>query len=550
MRKLVPVIDLFSGPGGLAEGFAQLQTKGGRRRFRVALSIEVDEAAHRTLRLRAFLRKFRTHPDEYYEYLNGLLPEEPDWGTLYPEEWEGAGDETPRLELGTTKATKLLTKRVRAIRKEDGTRTVLLGGPPCQSYSVAGRARNAGNPNYDIGDDERLSLYKEYARALGLLQPWVAVMENVKGMLSAQYEDEPVFDDVMNALRNAGGKNRYRLLALAPATGSRSWNDGLDPKDFLVRAEEHGVPQRRHRVFVICIRNDVAEALPERMFPKLNPRDDRVAVTHVVGAMPRLRSKLSRGDDGRSWQSAVEDAYALAGRHLPEMPQRKERKFRQALKLALKSARGEPLPYIDLTTAGAAGVGDSCPDSLRDWLCDENLKRLPNNETRGHIREDIGRYLYAAAFARVFAKSPRAEDFPRELAPAHANWNSGKFADRFRVQLADQPSTTITSHISKDGHYFIHPDPRQCRSLTVREAARLQTFPDNYLFHGGRTQQYVQVGNAVPPYLAHQIAEQVVKVVWHHDRTLQRSARQRPAGVERHPSTTRTRCRLVQQTVG
>ena len=525
MRKPVPVVDLFSGPGGLAEGFAKLQTKGGRSRYRIELSIEMDEVAHRTLRLRAFLRKFRAFPDEYYEYVNGLLPSEPDWATLYPEEWEESGNETPRVELGTAEATRLLKKRIRMIRREHGTRTVLLGGPPCQSYSVAGRARNAGNPNYDINEDERLSLYKEYATVLGMLKPWVAVMENVKGMLSAQYEGKRVFDDVMDALQNAGGKNRYQLFALATATENRSWNDGLKPKDFLVRAEEHGVPQRRHRVFVICIRKDVAAALPERMLPKLKPREEQIALSDVVGEMPQLRSRLSRGDDGGAWQSAVEDAYGLVGQHLPETSRSNERKFRSALKLALKSATGEPLPFRDLSVTAAAGVADSCPGSLREWFCDERLKRLPNNETRGHIREDIGRYLYAAAFAQTFGRSPRAEDFPNELAPEHANWKSGKFADRFRVQLAEKPSTTITSHISKDGHYFIHPDPGQCRSLTVREAARLQTFPDNYLFRGGRTQQYVQVGNAVPPYLAHQIAEQVVRVIWHLDRTFQPSAR-------------------------
>ena len=519
MTKPVPVIDLFSGPGGLAEGFAAPSKKNGRRRFKVVLSIEKDVTAHRTLRLRAFVRKFRSgFPDEYYEYLNGSVSEEPDWARLYPKQWEEACAETPCIELGTKAATSMMRKRISAISREHGDRTVLLGGPPCQSYSVVGRARNAGNPDYDIDDDDRLSLYKKYAAALKFLQPTVAVMENVKGILSARHNDKPVFDDVMKALQNAGGKGRYRLLTLSPTTGSRAWADGLDPKDFVVRSEEHGVPQRRHRVFVICIRNDVASKLPERMFPKLETEEARVTVNDVIGTMPLLRSRMSRGDDAQSWQGAVEAAHRLIGRHLPEMSDRQERKFQRALRLALKSANTTALPFRDEGKAGAAGCLDPCPRSLGEWLCDENLARLPNNETRGHIRKDIGRYLYAAAFASTFGVSPRATDFPKRLAPRHKNWNSGKFADRFRVQLADAPATTITSHISKDGHYFIHPDPRQCRSLTVREVARLQTFPDNYLFRGGRTQQYVQVGNAVPPYLAWQIAEQVANVFGYCDR--------------------------------
>ena len=141
------------------------------------------------------------------------------------------------------------------------------------------------------------------------------------------------------------------------------------------------------------------------------------------------------------------------------------------------------------------------------------MRAIAQHETRGHMTSDLGRYLFAAMFGSVRGYSPKAPDFPIALSPDHRNWNSGVFSDRFRVQLADAAATTVTSHISKDGHYFIHPDPMQCRSMTVREAARPQTFPDDYLFLGNRTQQYVQVGNAVPPFLARQISHLLLTVL-------------------------------------
>jgi DNA (cytosine-5)-methyltransferase 1 len=154
------------------------------------------------------------------------------------------------------------------------------------------------------------------------------------------------------------------------------------------------------------------------------------------------------------------------------------------------------------------------PHPLRDWLIDKELGCVLNHETRGHMVADLLRYAFCAAYAQLNnGVSPKSRDFPISLAPAHKNWQTGTHADRFRVQSANKYATTVTSHISKDGHYFVHYDPKQCRSLTVREAARLQTFPDNYFFEGTRTQQYVQVGNAVPQFLAKQIGEVVLDLL-------------------------------------
>jgi DNA (cytosine-5)-methyltransferase 1 len=157
---------------------------------------------------------------------------------------------------------------------------------------------------------------------------------------------------------------------------------------------------------------------------------------------------------------------------------------------------------------GNVNIDTSMPTALRSWYHDPRLGGATLHETRAHMRSDLHRYLFASCYAAEFGCSPILAQFPEGLLPDHGNVDDEDipFADRFRVQISQYPSTTIVSHISKDGHYYIHPDPSQCRSLTVREAARLQTFPDNYFFEGNRSEQYVQVGNAVPPYLARQIA--------------------------------------------
>ena len=511
----VPVIDLFAGPGGLGEGFAAYGNHADGCGFRIALSVELDPVAYRTLRLRAFLRQFESGPpDEYYEFLNASDAIEPDWSAMYPGEWARACHETRRLKLGAPEADWFLRKRLREIRNQNEGSTILLGGPPCQSYSVVGRVRNGSNPAYDADKDERQILYRAYVDVLRRLGPAVAVMENVRGILTARHNGVPVFPNVINALQNPGGKDKYRLYALAPPSDVPFTRDSPEPQGFIVRADEHGIPQRRVRVFVICVREDVADDLPEDVLPRLGRYGHVPSVWDVIGKMPMLRSKLSRADDGYAWQREILAAHATVKRSMSNMEDADKMKFLCSLNTVLESTRGAPMSVSRV--AGRTSIGDNCPDSLRRWLYDPKISRLPNNETRGHIPGDLARYMFAAAFARAFGKSPKTTDFPPILVPNHSNWYTGKFMDRFRVQLADRPSTTITSHISKDGHYFIHPDPQQCRSLTVREAARLQTFPDNYFFHGGRTQQYVQVGNAVPPYLASKIAEQVGKILEHH----------------------------------
>ena len=516
MVKPVAIIDLFSGPGGLGEGFSACYGPG-HRRYQIVLSVEKDLFAHSTLLLRAFLRKFQTGlPSEYYEFLNGAISE-PNWPHLYPEEWRAALEETRCLELGKSETTAFLKQKIKQLRDEHGDRTVLIGGPPCQVYSIVGRSRSAGIADYIPHKDERHFLYQKYVEVVASLRPAATVMENVTGMLSSAVKGDSIFRKVMADLRNAAGPDSYRLFALSPSTNA-DYAAPL-PSDFIVRTEEYGIPQARHRVIIVGLRRDIAENLPARLLPRLERREGKVCVADVIGAMPTLRSHLSRGDSTATWKAAIRKASELVkSSSLPlSLPPGIRNEFLSAVSSARKVADG----YISLSSEehGCVGLPDSCPVRLRDWISDERLEKLPNNETRAHMPADLARYLFAAAFGRACKRTPLAADFPPLLAPNHKNWRSGKFADRFRVQLADQPSTTITSHISKDGHYFIHPDPSQCRSLTVREAARLQTFPDNYFFKGSRTQQYIQVGNAVPPYLALQIAESLWKVLEHDDRT-------------------------------
>lgn len=505
------IIDLFAGPGGLGEGFSALNDGS---TFSIAVSAEMESSAHKTLTLRSFFRRIKGDANAlnaYYDFCNSALARHP--AELFPAAWAHATNEARQLTLGTAAHNAELDKIIDE-KNLSGEKTVLIGGPPCQAYSLVGRSRNMGKLDYVAENDHRHYLYREYLRILHKVRPAVFVMENVKGILSAKVNGKLIFHDILRDLTDPGkalGEDtgfQYTIHSLvAPINFEPGMDpDSIDAKDFIVHAERYGVPQARHRVILLGVRKDMKYDGKHL----LTPVAPLVTVESALKDTPKLRSKLGGSDSPENWRDTV----AQLGRDLAVSARLQDApEIAAGLDAAVVALRSNlktgALRYKKAKSA-SLGLG-----AYQEWVNDNRLEVWLNHETRSHMTSDLGRYLYAAVFTQQYGYSPKGhEEFAlKGLAPAHANWESGKFADRFRVQRYNGPSTTVTSHISKDGHYFIHPDPQQCRSLTVREAARLQTFPDNYFFQGNRTQQYHQVGNAVPSLLAKQIADVCKKIL-------------------------------------
>lgn len=512
---MIKIIDLFAGPGGLGEGFSAFETQKGNNPYSIIASVEKEASAHKTLTLRAFFRKFQKGavPDEYYQYVKGSISREALFA-LYPKESEAALEETLQGPKALGVDNKYIHTTIKQRLGNQEELRVVIGGPPCQAYSLAGRAKNMNDESYNAKDDVRNFLYKEYLDILCIVRPQVFVMENVKGILSSSIDGEKLFpriiQDLKNpskAIKNKNGEN-YKIYSLVKTALDPLNPHFDDTSDFIIRSEEYGIPQSRHRVILLGVREDIKKT-PSILNSKL-----KVNIEHAIGDLPYLRSGLSKLEDAtETWNQVISEIIRSMPKELKKVELNdiatriSDLKFSQRLNLD----RGSKV--LKCTKLKKSKL----PQLLQDWILDPRLTSVLNHETRGHIVEDLKRYMYCAAFAQVHSNrenpNPKSHEFPMFLAPDHKNWESGKFTDRFRVQAKGKYATTITSHISKDGHYFIHYDPLQCRSLTVREAARIQTFPDNYFFEGNRTQQYVQVGNAVPSYLANQIAEIVYKLI-------------------------------------
>lgn len=502
-----PVIDLFAGPGGLGEGFSSVQNEHGEARFHSLASIEHDDFSHRTLLLRHFFRSFPVGeaPEEYYDYLRGAISVEDLYGAHQPQ-FQEASQSALKITLGPSSHNSVratIRKRLKGKRK-----WALVGGPPCQAYSLVGRSRMRSDPAFE--QDERHFLYREYLRIIIDHQPPVFVMENVKGLLSSRIGGQPIIERIVSdlsrpksALGNDTNGLGYTLFSL---TGEQSPDGEVDPKLFLVRAEKYGVPQARHRMFIVGIRNDL------KVTPSALRAHEPPNILQTIGDLPRIRSGLSRGKDSMAtWREEIAALSEMdLGAQLNGAPY--AAKVIEGIRVQLRK-KARPVERSSTLYPGKSPLSHKALASMYD----PQLNVLTGHEARSHMPSDLRRYLFAAVFAQETDRSPKLADFPDVLLPDHRNVDEGRsgkmFSDRFRVQLRRQVSTTVTSHISKDGHYFIHYDPVQCRSLTVREAARLQTFPDNYKFEGPRTSQYHQVGNAVPPYLAAQIGRVIAGVL-------------------------------------
>ena len=512
---------MFAGPGGLGEGFSAYRHND-KQAFKIAISIEKEESAHRTLLLRSLFRQFehKKVPEAYYKFLRGELGKHPE-DELYElpeikEPLEKAKQEAQKIELGKDEP-RCVYKKIRDAVGDD--ECILIGGPPCQAYSLVGRARNAGKKDYVDTEDHRNFLYLEYLKIISKFQPKVFVMENVKGMLSAKVEGELIFDSIREDLQNPfkatnvspdNGRNshKYKIFSLVTKTDNEP-----DPHEFIIRTEDYGLPQARHRVILLGIRDDVAENTSD--FERLSTTGVKPTVKHVLSDLPKLRSRLSKGKDSTvAWREAISSIKFKQLKKIKKDKNVSEKVYDSFVDAIEKIEKSSDLVGADKGIKKESEYNKKLNTELRDWYKDARLGDFViNHEARGHIAGDLHRYLYYSVYAKIEKVSPKSNNLPKALWPNHKNFESGKFADRFRVQRSAFPGTTVTSHISKDGHYFIHYDPDQCRSLTVREAARIQTFPDNYCFVGNRTQQYVQVGNAVPPFLATQIAKIIYNVI-------------------------------------
>ena len=402
------IIDLFAGAGGLSEGFVQAG-------FIPIAHVEMDKDACNTLRTRCCYHYLysKGQLDVYYQYLKGEITRE----ALYASVPNDIVDTVINVEISdkTIESTFDRIKKLASGRSID----MIIGGPPCQAYSLLGRHRK------EMEDDPRTLLYLQYGRFLEEFNPKGFVFENVPGLLSAKKGEH--FNNLQIYFKELGYNVHFQML----------------------NAADYGVVQNRNRLIIIGWKNK-----EDYGYPNIIKYRTEAVVNDLFNDLPFL----------------------LAG-DIQNVAMYKEKPNQYLLDSGIRS-KEENFVSQNITR----------PLNAKDALIYRYAIQKWNNE-RIRIKND---------------------KLPKEIRTQN---NETSFLDRFKVIDGDGFSHTIIAHLAKDGHYYIHPNKDLCRSVSVREAARLQSFPDNFYFEGSRSAMFKQIGNAVPPLLAHAVAQAILKTL-------------------------------------
>jgi len=405
-------IDLFAGAGGLSEGFTSIG-------FNPVAHVEMNRDACETLKTRAvyYYLKYNDRLSEYKKYLRGELSKE-ELYSMVPEVVLKSVIHQTMSEDNMPALFDLIDE----LKEKQGTGHIdlIVGGPPCQAYSLVGRAVSSDN----MVGDPRNYLYKLYIEVLKKYTPTMFVFENVPGLLTAN--GGKYFEDMKVAFKNAGYTIDHSVL----------------------NAKNFDVLQDRKRVILIGWKKEL-----NYQYPVFEEKESTYKVADLLSDLPAVQAG---GENNNYGSSKLND-------------------------------------YLEST-------GIRKVDDILTW-----------HIARPHIERD--REIYRKVITAWFECKKRIKytDLPEELC---THQNRTAFLDRFKVVASDIPAChTMMAHISKDGHYFIHPDIRQARSITVREAARIQSFPDDFYFEGSRTAAFTQIGNAVPPMMAKGIAIKIKEML-------------------------------------
>jgi DNA (cytosine-5)-methyltransferase 1 len=409
-RRKYTFIDLFAGCGGLSEGFLQTGN------FEGLAHVEWEMPMVKTLRQRLVDRWGHTEEDAQKSVIKFDVQKT-------DELIKGNWSEESKKIYAADNHPNIVSKGLRGLV---GRKSVdfIIGGPPCQAYSIAGRAQD---PN-SMKDDYRNYLFESFVKIVDYFKPKVFVFENVPGLLSACPGDIPVKERIYEAFKEIG----YII------------RNPKNLKDAVYCAEDYGVPQKRNRVIIIGVRNDSSLILDDFYEAlDLKKSEKRTTVRQAIGHLPALLPKREIEKVGKN-------------------------------NISHEQIEGEP---VDLHFSRYHGKRDQLLFS--EWL--------NNNMNKASQKEKLDFYTKITGHTSNHIKYRNLE------------W--------------DKPSPTIVAHLHKDGYMFIHPDVKQLRTITIREAALLQSFPNDYRFMASTPYCYKMIGNAVPVLFAKGIAETMCMVL-------------------------------------